>query len=252
MGVGAAGAGIALEAANDNSKTDRSMTDPLPPNSPFPANDNHRPDHEEFPAKTPSLPDVTATPIENERKGWIEILPDQRDEISLPTIIERKGDEPVRAQNSQIRGLGEAYADRFRISAVHSGGARDRFGKEIPETYLKNYETGGRRGSSYADITFTSKKTGRRLLVNTVDTLVDGITPSSRERKAGIKLYYNAESGDIVVLIGKLRPGEQLDEEEFEKFLRPLLEEIDRPAPERDHRSNQSPQDEIPVYRQSN
>ena len=82
-------------------------------------------------------------------------------------------------------------------------------------------------------MTFQSRDTKRRLLINTIDTKADRVTPSKREADAAARIIVNKESGDILVLIPKLRKDDALDTEELKKLLRPLFKEIARPADEK-------------------
>ena len=72
-------------------------------------------------------------------------------------------------------------------------------GNRLPEEFLPG-PGGGRRGSSYPDITGT--KDGRTLRVNTVDTRVDGITPSTREATNAARIR-SQTTGDHLLLIPK-------------------------------------------------
>ena len=79
-------------------------------------------------------------------------------------------------------------------------------GSGLPEEYIRS-ASGARRGSSYADI--TAQKEGKTLRINTVDTLVDGVTPSARERRNAQRMRENLRSrGEDahVLLIPKPRP----------------------------------------------
>ena len=61
---------------------------------------------------------------------------------------------------------------------------------------------GSRRGSNYLDITAT--KNGRTLRINTIDTLVDGVTPTANEARAAASIRAKT-CGDHLLLIPKPR-----------------------------------------------
>ncbi len=74
---------------------------------------------------------------------------------------------------------------------THGGGRR-------PEEYLPG-PGGGRKGSSYPDITAT--KNGKTLRVNTVDTYADGVKPTTREARNAARI--RTQTGEHVLLIPK-------------------------------------------------
>lgn len=69
----------------------------------------------------------------------------------------------------------------------------------FPEEYIAHPIT-GRFGSAYPDI--TAVREGRVLRVNTIDTLRDGLTPTSREAANAIKIDL-LRPGDDLLLIPK-------------------------------------------------
>ncbi|BFM49936.1 hypothetical protein [Marinomonas sp. THO17] len=69
----------------------------------------------------------------------------------------------------------------------------------LPEEYLPG-PGGGRKGSSFPDITAT--KNGRTVRVNTVDTRADGITPTIREATNAARIR-SQTPGDHLLLIPK-------------------------------------------------
>ena len=71
-------------------------------------------------------------------------------------------------------------------------------GNRLPEEYLPG-PGGARRGSSFPDITAT--KDGQTLRVNTIDTLRDGVTPTSREARNATRI--RAQTGEHLLLIPK-------------------------------------------------
>jgi hypothetical protein len=76
--------------------------------------------------------------------------------------------------------------------AISHGGGR------ASEEYLPG-PGGGRKGSSYPDITAT--KDGKTLRVNTVDTYKDGITPTKRESANAARI--RAQTGEHLLLVPK-------------------------------------------------
>ena len=69
----------------------------------------------------------------------------------------------------------------------------------MPETYIPG-PGGGRLGSAYPDITLTSP-TGNATYVNTIDTLLNGVTPTARELRNAAKI--ESLTGIPVILIPK-------------------------------------------------
>ena len=73
-------------------------------------------------------------------------------------------------------------------------------GGRLPEEYLKPLG-GGRRGGSYVDITAT--KDGRTLRINTIDTLGDNATPTSREIRNAARIRQQQQLGEHLILVPK-------------------------------------------------
>ena len=99
----------------------------------------------------------------------------------------RLGSELTRGQIADIAAEMEA-----RGWQITGGGGK------LPEEYLRG--PNGRLGSSYPDITAT--KNGRTLRVNTVDTYVDGVTPTTREAINAARIR-NQTPGDHLLLVPK-------------------------------------------------
>ncbi|MDZ4151341.1 hypothetical protein, partial [Methylicorpusculum sp.] len=72
-------------------------------------------------------------------------------------------------------------------------------GNRLPEEYLPGLG-GGRKGSSFPDITAT--KNGNTLRVNTIDTRADGVTPTTREATNAARIR-SQTPGDHLLLIPK-------------------------------------------------
>jgi len=75
----------------------------------------------------------------------------------------------------------------------------------------------------------------------------DDADPIRREYNQAVKVYFNAESGNLFVMIPKPPAGHQLDKKELKDFLRPLVREIARPA---DKRKDGIEKDGKPRWRQ--
>ena len=169
-----------------------------------------------------------------DRPNLIEIFPDMSGEFPQITIFKHRGGPRTRKLNTDVADLGRAINEEQGGSVRHVGGALDHLGKKLPETHLKGPDDAKPlRKGSFLDVTFKSRDTKRRLLINTIDTKADRVTPSKREAEAAARIIANKNSGDILVHIRKLRNDETLDMKELKKFLRPLFEEIARPADEK-------------------
>lgn len=75
-------------------------------------------------------------------------------------------------------------------------------GNRLPEEYLPG-PGGGRKGSSFPDITAT--KNGRTVRVNTVDTRANGVTPTTRETNNAARIR-SQTPGDHLLLVPKPKP----------------------------------------------
>jgi hypothetical protein len=165
-------------------------------------------------------------PLPENPENLVQIFPGGSAKPEIPFIIERKGDEPVRALNAAFARLFEKLGKRYGI--VHVGGSRDADGNEIPETHLKNKDTGGLKGGSFPDITFEipGLKFTIRFYVNTADHLVDGVTLSTRERKAAERILINMEDYAALLTIPKPGADETIDMEAFGKRLESIVKDL--------------------------
>ena len=218
-----------------------------PPNLPnrteTPSEPPKLPDRTDSPSEPPKLPTHTEFPIPDDPGMLIEVFPNQSGELSLPTIVENsRGDERIQNENTNVRKLGDAVTVEGQLSGEHVGGARDDEGRNKTETYLANWLTGGRLGSARPDITFQSKITRRRLFINTTDMNAAGTAATKREFESAVRIVLNGESGDILLLIAKPPKGRSIDLDALKEVMRPLLREIDNPAPEIDPRSHTLPE----------
>lgn len=75
-------------------------------------------------------------------------------------------------------------------------------GNRLPEEFLPG-PGGGRKGSSFPDITAT--KNGRTVRVNTVDTRANGVTPTTREAANAARIR-SQTPGDHLLLVPKPKP----------------------------------------------
>lgn len=108
----------------------------------------------------------------------------------------RRGSPDTRDQLDEIR---DQVLDA-NPGYSHVGGGRNRVtGDDIPEEYLPNLN-GGRRGGSYADLTFEAPD-GSRMRFNTYDANSSGV-PTTREADAADRLFRNSQ-GSPVVLVPK-------------------------------------------------
>jgi RHS repeat-associated protein len=110
----------------------------------------------------------------------------------------RRGNPATRDQLDDVRDQFLDNNPNYR----HVGGGRNRVtGDDIREEYLPN-PSGGRKGSSYADLTFEGPD-GSRIRINTYDSNMIGL-PSARETEAADRLFRNGR-GSPVVLVPKRR-----------------------------------------------
>jgi hypothetical protein len=141
-----------------------------------------RPAVTEVPTKPPSpTPRPAEPPATQPELPYPEGLPTQRvlrpaTESGLEEIPARGGrlgNAATRAQNARIA---KDLEDKEGLRVTHG----DDIGKE---EYIEG-EGPGTTGSTFVDITAKDPETGRTVRVQTVDTLADGETPTSREQEA--------------------------------------------------------------------
>lgn len=92
---------------------------------------------------------------------------------------------------------------------------RDKSGNSVNQSF----------GHSFPDMAFYAIPTKRRLFINSYTPNASG-NPNAWERFSSFQLQQNAETGDIVLLVPKLRPNEVLDAAKFQAIVYPLLMEI--------------------------
>jgi hypothetical protein len=147
----------------------------------------------------------------------------------------RPGNELTKKSNLiLLKACQDAAADRYYI-LKHIAGANK------PEVSLTGPTPNSMTGRSFPDITFDVTHQGGRItrvLLNTVTTLANGITPDSRERRGLAQLNQNAAAPRNIVtgpnLVGdfpKLRtkdgkPPDQAAEENYERAARQYCDGI--------------------------
>lgn len=107
----------------------------------------------------------------------IEICPPE--DILGPGLIiyKRRGGPETRDLNAAIAERMRKIVDRLGLYSEHLAGARNPKVVDIAETHLKGRDTDTPLvDGSFLDTTFRSKKTGRSLHTNTVDTKTRGDT----------------------------------------------------------------------------
>lgn len=101
----------------------------------------------------------------------------------------RLGSAATRAQNSAIADSLES-----RGFTITGGGGR------LPEEHLPG-PGGGRQGGTFVDV--TAVRDGRTVRLQTIDTRADGITPTTREANAAVRIRAQQRPRDHTVLIPK-------------------------------------------------
>lgn len=219
---------------------------------------NVPPDLKELLSQIPPTPGFTPADIDD----IVEIFPDQRDEFPDSIIVESRGNDNTQDKLQRLAEMAQecieegGYKDFFK----HTGGAKG-VGKKIgpnerevedivKETYLpnadrKNANLDARLGSSRTDLTFFNERNNRSLFINSVDTLADGLTETSRERNAAYRILMNGGSGDITLLVPKLFENEEFDREAMKSLLCTLIEELLEDGPKDDPRETKSPDELI-------
>ncbi len=228
LGIAAAG-GAALQ------RRDRSEMEPAPSLPPAPGlepPEDPETERETFPANLPPIPPLPGF-MPEDYANLIEIFPDQGKDLPLVDILDnRLGNADTQLLNTNIMRDVRDLAKAIGVSVWHRGGGQPdpRSDWRKPELYLQPSGE-GRAGGSYLDVAFESERTGRSLLINTVDTRADNVTLTGREERAAVRILANSETGDILILVPKPPRGQAYDRDRLLEWLRPHLEEIDRDLP---------------------
>lgn len=168
-------------------------------------------------------------PIEEERPPNVFVGPDPSNPPRYPTWFENRGSEATQRETTRYVQRGIGLAKTLGLDFEHTGGGYSNLGGKLKEEHYKNTEAGGGTlWSNYVDGTIYNRKTGRRILIQTVDTKADGLTPTDREWINNLRLMYNKTSGDYLILVPKGVPEDQINWEAFDQTLRPILQEIGR------------------------
>jgi hypothetical protein len=126
------------------------------------------------------------------------MAPDRYTSTHAPSHSTRKEKPELLIGRSQsTREHVSKVADEMEARGFQITGGGNRF----PEEYIPG-PGGARRGSAFPDITAT--KNGRTVRVNTIDTCVNGITPTAREARNAAKIR-RAMPNDHLILIPKPR-----------------------------------------------
>ncbi len=229
LGIGVAG-GVAIQ------RRSRSNMDPapdMPPSPGFEPPEGPETERESLPADLPPIPPLPGF-MPEDYADLVEVFPDQIDELPLVDILDRWGSPETQLFNSRTMQAVRALAETIGVDVLHLGGGRpDNESEYAKELWLpEGGEGGGTAGSSYLDIAFESTRTKRKLLINTIDTRADNVTPTTREERAAVRILANSSTGDILILLPKPPRGQDYDLDRFLEWLRPYLEEIDRELPE--------------------
>jgi hypothetical protein len=222
----------------------------LPPEKPQPPRDFDADDLPEtdipgLPATAEPIPDIPGFPIPDEPGILIEYFPDESERILLPMIVESRGGPRTQALNDKVRGVVEDVVGSLGANVNHIGGARTFEGIKSTETFLKGPdEKNTRKESSRLDLTFEHDVTERLLLINTIDTLADQVSPDKREFGAAVRIILNSRNGDILILIPKVPDDGTLPTDELAEFIEPFIVQLGREVPDFDPRSI-TPQDEF-------
>ena len=192
---------------------------------------NVPPDLEELLTQIPPTPGFTLA----DKDDIVEIFPDQRGDLPQSLIIERRGSSRTQALNEVIRKIIQEILEArgYTKFIKHRGGAIDqKTGEPKKEFHQKGYDTENLRGGSFDDLTFKNIRNKRHLRINTVDPRADRLTETKREHEAGIRILHNGRSGDLLLLVPKLLPGEEVDEDYLREVLEQLIDELLGPKPE--------------------
>ena len=123
------------------------------------------------------------------------------DSVELGASIEMGKGCPIKSGGRLGTDLTRGHVAAVAAELESRGWTITGGGGKLPEEYLRGFN--GRQGSSYPDITAT--KNGRTLRLNTIDTYVDGITPTTREAVNAARIRSQTPN-DHLLLVPKPKP----------------------------------------------
>jgi peptidoglycan hydrolase-like protein with peptidoglycan-binding domain len=192
-----------------------------------------------------NLPGEPDTPLKPE--DVVEIFPNDRDKFTVPIVYERNEREQTKDLNDGVLNTSKEIGRDLSLTIKHVGGGRNGDGSDKKEVYLENAKadkTKGenpRKGSNYLYLTF--EVNGSTLVhINTVDVYADGVSETTREFDAAVRVIQNKEEDDIFILVPKPRKGQTLDVEGFRDFMRQILDDRLESPPRHPEGWNQFPQ----------
>ncbi len=175
----------------------RKRTVPLenPPRGapPFPSEPPEDPSKNKEDVKEVKRPTILVSPIPEQGKPRIEVFPNMSDELEQWLVVESRGTKDGQQKDVQVV-IDEYYRamEKKGFTLNHVGGGvrvRDeeegdgKAGDKVKERVLQETPKVN-KGSRRSDIAFENSKTEGTDDINVVDTLVDRVTPSARERRA--------------------------------------------------------------------
>jgi hypothetical protein len=173
----------------------------------------------EAPPVAPIEPEQLIPPVIDPAE-WIEIFPDQSDELPPFIIIERKGSPPIRDYNDvHLNALGKAARLEGAEIEEFYGAHKNK------ELHLPGPHKGSTKDSSYMDFAVKLKEIDARILGNSQTMRKDG-SPTGVEVKQEMKVMRNKSTGDVFVTVPKPAPGETLDFDALVEHYRLIVREL--------------------------
>lgn len=181
-------------------------------------------------APAPNLPNSTGAPppkVENgplinvpphvDPKEWIEIFPNQADELDQHMVVEANpGKPPTRIRNTAyIQIIRDVFGDMVKI---YKGGNLDK------EHMLPKSDNAD--GRSFLDV-MVKLSNGWSIYINDMAALADRITPTKDEQYQITKVQANREKQSIFMGWVKPKEGEEVDWEKVREILLDLKKRIE-------------------------
>lgn len=181
-------------------------------------------------APAPNLPNSTGAPppkVENgplinvppavEPKEWVEIFPNQADELDQHMVVEANpGKPPTRARNTAyIQVIRNVFGDMVKI---YKGGNLDK------EHMLPKSDNAD--GRSFLDV-MVKLSNGWSIYINDMAALADRITPTKDEQYQVTKVQANREKQSIFMGWVKPKNGEEVDWEKVREILLDVKKRIE-------------------------